>query len=447
VGVSQNGTTTTVLYVYEPNSGTVLSSRFVTGQSSVLSMSPDGGRFMAGFSLYDTDTLAVIAQQNTANAPFPISGAFNVLQNIGGSAFSLDVTIVYSTFNVAPFVQPATRPQASTLLVSDTRHLGIKLGIKLPESIVAKMVITSDGSNAWGLSESGLIYLPLSTLYNYPIVAPETTTVFPANDDCNRSVATAALNINNLGQGKLTYSVPDTGAALLSRAVSGMAPSSITFTMDPGRNSVVRQAGTNLYTGNATNSGTAVQGNIQSLNAINVPPTILAYMNYRQSDQRGIVYPIPTVPNSATEGLQDIVYDQKRNRIYITNSGYNLIEVFDAAARVLLQPIDVGQLPHQMALSLDGDTLYVANTGGESIGIVDLDAGKVVDGVVFPPYPRAGNSSPIFVNTPAMGYSGLQFIMSNGTQWEVIGNQAVPRPADSVAVNPTNAAQNILPSP
>ena len=46
------------------------------------------------------------------------------------------------------------------------------------ESIISKMVMTSDGTKAWGLSESGLIYLPLSTLYDYPILQPETTTVF-----------------------------------------------------------------------------------------------------------------------------------------------------------------------------------------------------------------------------------------------------------------------------
>jgi hypothetical protein len=31
-----------------------------------------------------------------------------------------------------------------------------------------------------------------------------------------------------------------------------------------------------------------------------------------------------------------------------------------------------------------------------------------------------------------MGLVGLQFLMSNGTQWEVVGNTALPRPADSV---------------
>lgn len=448
VGVSQTSPTSTVLYEYEPSSGTVLQSRVVTGQSSVLSMSPDGSRFMAGFTLYDTASLAVIAQQNTANAPFPITGAFNTLQNIGGSTFSPDGSTVYSAFNVAAFVQPAARPQSSTLLISNTQNLGIQLGIKLPESIVAKMVITSDGANAWGLSESGLIYLPLSTLYNYPIVMPDATTVFLANDNCNRGVATASVNINNLGQGTLTFSVPDTGAALLARAVSGMAPSSITFTMDPGRNNVTRQPGTNLYTGSATNTGTAIAVNIQAPSAINIPPTIRVFMNYRQPDQRGVVYPIPTVPNSTAQGLQDIVYDSNRNRIYIANAGYNRVEVFDAGTQTLLPPIQVGQLPHQMALSLDGSTLYVGNTGGESISMVDLDSEKVVGGVQFPPYPRAGNSNPIFVNALAIGYSGLQFIMSNGTQWEVIGNEAVLRPPDSVAINPSNTSgSNVLPTP
>jgi len=78
---------------------------------------------------------------------------------------------------------------------------------------------------------------------------------------------------------------------------------------------------------------------------------------------------------------------------------------------------------------------------------VDLSAGIVVDAIQFPPYPRNATANPIFATTLAVGLSGLQFIMSNGTQWEVVGNQAVLRPADSVAVNPSNTAQNILPTP
>ena len=65
----------TTLFVYETASGTVLRSRSVTGQSTVLSISPDGSRFMAGSTLYDTATLNVIGQMNTANLPFYLNPA------------------------------------------------------------------------------------------------------------------------------------------------------------------------------------------------------------------------------------------------------------------------------------------------------------------------------------------------------------------------------------
>ena len=98
-----------------------------------------------------------------------------------------------------------------------------------------------------------------------------------------------------------------------------------------------------------------------------------------------------------------------------------------------LNPIPVGQMPHQMAMSTDGNTLYVGNTGGESIAIVDLNAQQVTGGVIFPPVPRSGTSNGIYPRSLAMGLFGLEFIMSNGTQWQVVGNTALPRPADAVA--------------
>ena len=453
IGVSVvNNSTQTITYVYEVQSGTLLRSRYVTGQSTTLSVSPDGARFMAGYTLYDTSTLAVIGQMNSANAPFPLT-AINNTTNVGGSAFSSDGATIYGAFNVAPAVLPAAKPQASTLLISDSRNLGIKLGIKLPENIVAKMVTTSDGTNAWGLSDSGLVYLPLSTLFNHPIIVPDTTTVFLAQDPCNRGIATMKLRMNNIGQGRLTFSVPDPGAAFEAQAESGLAPANIVFTMDPGRNNVVRQPGTNLYTGNANNAGAAASLNIRSLEAINIPNTIKVYMNYRQDDQRGVIYPIPT-STTAAEGLQDIVLDQPRQRLYISNSGYNRVEVFDLTKMRLATPISVGQLPHTLAMGLDGNTLYVANTGGESISIVDLDAGQVIGSINFPPIPRAGATAPNHVVAMAVGQTGLQFLMatSNATgtlasQWEVIGGNAVLRQADSIAVNPNNTAQSTLPAP
>jgi DNA-binding beta-propeller fold protein YncE len=99
-------------------------------------------------------------------------------------------------------------------------------------------------------------------------------------------------------------------------------------------------------------------------------------MNYRQSDQRGVIYPVPTTQNnnpsgtagntSGNEGLQDILLDEARGLVYMTNSGYNRIEVFDTKKQHFVNPIPAGQMPHPMALGGDGKTLYVGNTGGES---------------------------------------------------------------------------------
>src|SRR5204862_3950536 len=121
-----------------------------------------------------------------------------------------------------------------------------------------------------------------------------------------------------------------------------------------------------------------------------------------------------------------------RERISFSNARYNRVEVFDTARQKFRPPIEVGQLPRAMALSLDGFTLYVGNGGVESISQVDLDSMAVTGKIDFPPIPRAGNLASIQPIAMAMGLSGLQWIMSNGTQWRLIGNQATPRLANSI---------------
>jgi YVTN family beta-propeller protein len=448
VGVITPTNASTYIFVYEVASGVILRNRTTAGQSTVISMAPDGSRFMAGFTMYDTATLAVVAQQNNANAPFTFTSAVNTTQNVGGSIFSTDGSTVYSAFNTAATTNPPSPSLSSTLLVNDATNLGIRLGIKLPESIVAKIAQTSDGADAWGLSDSGVIHLPLGKLYDYPILMPETTLVFLAMDDCNRGVASGTLKINNLGKGRLTYTVAASpSAALVYNQSSGLAPSTVTFTMEPGRSGVVRQPGTNIWTGAGTQNGTPVNLTLSSPDAINIPNTIRVFMNYRLSDQRGVIYPVPTTLNnnpsgtagntSGNEGLQDILLDEARGLLYITNSGLNRIEVFDTQKQHFLNPIPAGQMPHQMAMGGDGKTLYVGNTGGESIGIIDLDMQRVVDSVVFPPVQRNSTAAPIYPRSLAMGYFGLQFLMSNGTLWKLgPGNQALPRPADPNLIVP-----------
>jgi YVTN family beta-propeller protein len=465
IGLTTPTTTTTYLFVYEVASGTIINSRSVTGQSTVLSVSPDGSRFMAGFTLYDTATLSVLAQANNANAPWTISTPFSVQTNLGGSIFSPDGTKIYSAFNNALNGTPTPPPQSSTLFVNESTALGIQLGVRLPENILARMVMTADGTKAWSLSESGVTFLPLSTLYNNPILQLSSNVVYMEQDPCNPGLVTGSIQVLNAGQGNLDFGVNiPTTSSLTYKVNTGVAPATITFQYEPGRAGETRLPGTNLITG----GGTAVSGNpidvtLYSINAVNIPPNIRVYMNYRESDERGVVYPVPQMPNAnstapltgttgGNEGLWDIVLDKTRNLVYITNSGYNRIEVFDTVNRVFLNPIPVGQMPHQMALTSDSNTLYVGNTGGENVSIVDLTQMAVVGKVAFPAIPRQGGGTTATVSNPralAYGLSGLQFLLAAGTagaasQWEVFGNNATVRAPDTVTLN---GATNTLPAP
>ena len=420
---------------------------------------------MAGFTLYDTATLAVVAQANNANAPWTIANPFNVQTNVGGSVFTPDGAKIYSAFNNALTGTPTPPPQSSTLFVNDSTSLGIQLGIRLPENILARMVMTADGTNAWSLSQSGVTYLPLSTLYNNPIIQLQSTLVYLSQNPCNPGLVTGQLQVLNAGKGKLTFGVNiPTTAALTYSVNTGVTPATITFSFEPGRAGETRQPGTNLITGGGTSvSGNPIDLTLYSAEAINIPPNVRVYMNYRQPDMRGVTYPVPQMPNAnatapltgttgGNEGLWDILLDKTRNLVYISNSGYNRIEVFDTVNRVFRNPIPVGQMPHQMALSTDSNTLYVGNTGGESISIVDLTQMAVAGTVAFPAIPRQGGGTTATVSNPralAYGYTGLQFLLSAGaagtaSQWEVIGNNATVRAPDSVTLTGTT---NTLPAP
>jgi hypothetical protein len=90
IGLTNINNNTGVAFVYETASASVLRSRQIGNISTVLSVAPDGSKFMAGLTLFDTETLTVLAQQNAANAPFPFQpGAqFSLTDNVGGSVFA-----------------------------------------------------------------------------------------------------------------------------------------------------------------------------------------------------------------------------------------------------------------------------------------------------------------------------------------------------------------------
>jgi hypothetical protein len=213
IGANGINGTTRLVFVYETASASVLRSREVTNLSNVLSVAPDSSRFMAGSSMFDINTLQVLAQENVSNSPFafPSGNAsnFNLQQNQGGSVFAPDGSQLYAAFNINPLLSPAAKANTTQLLINDPTNLLIQMGIQMPENLAGKMVITKAGDTVYGISDTGFITLPVSTISSFPLVTVDNQLHFLANDQCgvtarmSRSVA----NVTNIGKGHITVSV------------------------------------------------------------------------------------------------------------------------------------------------------------------------------------------------------------------------------------------------
>ena len=140
------------------------------------------------------------------------------------------------------------------------------------------------------------------------------------------------------------------------------------------------------------------------------------FQNNRNTEARGTIVPVDI--GATTTGLTDMLSDNQRQRLYIANPGLNRVEVFDMRQQQFLAPVTVGQLPRSMAMGDDGNTLYVANSGGETISIVDLNQGVAVGRVNYPPIPFNASFALITPQILASSQRGPQVIMSDGTHVE-----------------------------
>jgi len=475
IGVNAFNQTQRVVFVYDVPSAAVLRSRYVGDTSTVLSVSPDGSKFMMGLRLFDTETLTVLAQMNAANAPFPLSTnlaqqgfnqvaqQFNLQQNQGGSAFAPDGSMIFGAFNIAPIQNPPARANVTQFFVCDPDNLLILYGLQLPENLAGKMVAASDGSAVYALSDSGFTILPLAQVQSNPIAVPDTTAVLLANDQCGvlADLNTQNIPVRNAGRGRMTATAtllqaigttpaplgggtvqgpaivlpPQPGAGLpgqLPAGIGNVTSQQAQFLLSAPRVQVVNTPDGPVLRAQFNPAAGRQPGTVyhdflvQSSEAINIPPMVRIFQNQRDPEAKGDILPIP-VNYSPNEGLVDMVMDQARQRLYIANSGLNRVEVFDTRSKQFLPPIKVGQLPRALALTPDGNTLFVANTGGESISIVDLNKMQTVGRVKFPPIPFNGNLAIITPSAIAATQRGLQVVMSNGTLWSVIGDEAIPR--------------------
>ena len=425
IGVNLQAATRTV-FVFDVASSVVIGSRVMPVISPTLAVSPDGSKFLSGPMLFDTQTLAVLAQQNVSNSPYTFQGTanFNVQTAQGGAVFMPDGSALLAAYNIVPISVPAAATNTSQMTINTPDTMLIQLGIKLPQNLGGKIVITSDGVTAYAISQSGFIVLPIGTLLKPtaptqqpPIAIPDSTVALLASDQCG---VTAALN-------SATIPVRDIGGGRITVTVQALATTTTTATM---------RATAKTYGGDVTAQFSAVAARtlgtaaadqllIQAAEAVNIIPAVRVFQNTRNAESKGTILPIDW--GASTSGLADMLGDTARQRIYIANPGLNRLEVFDMQRRQFLSPIPVSQLPRSMAFGNDGNTLYVASGGGEQISVVDLTQGKVTGRVLFPPLPFNAAFTLITPALLASSQRGVQVIMSDGTLWKIVGDKVTPR--------------------
>jgi uncharacterized protein (TIGR03437 family) len=243
VGVNGVSSTERAIFVYETASATVLRSREVVNLSNVLSIAPDSSKFMAGSTLFDFNTLQVIAQENVANSPFafPSTNNFNLAQNQGGSTFSPDGSMIYAAFNVNPVTNPASAANVTELLVNDPTNLRILTAYQMPENLAGKIVSTAAGDTIYAISDSGFMILPVGSITQNPLITVDSTDIFLGNDQCGATagIASGVVNVSNGGSGRLTanvqsYTIPSvTGVTGLGTG-GFTGPGGITITLPTG---------------------------------------------------------------------------------------------------------------------------------------------------------------------------------------------------------------------
>ncbi len=76
--------------------------------------------------------------------------------------------------------------------------------------------------------------------------------------------------------------------------------------------------------------------------------------------------------------LNQIIYDRKRRRLYVSNGVYNQVHVFSADSEQFITSIPVGMGPVGLALTPDGTRLAVVNSGSGTVSVIDPDQLKVI---------------------------------------------------------------------
>ena len=349
-GLSIAGFGDTLIFRYDVTTHSLTAGLYVASPPlgpRAVSVSRDGSYFTTGWALKDR-SFYNISQFNNPSG----------VLNIGTTAIDSANNIIYAQIPAPASAGSAsggattTGPTLPVLQVVDADNLAVRSQLNLPENFAGKSTLSSDGSVMYGVSDSGVMVLPVGTLSQAPqVTASQPSLVFRGNF-CNRSVATQALTIVNPGGGHTPFTISSSTTGLNVSPTSGVTPATITVSVDP--KVFANQQGT-----------VAASLQIKSSAAVNVVPAVRVMINSQQPSQRGAFVDVPGT-------LVDILPDPTQNRFYILRQDLNQVLVYDGSNDTLIATLRTGNTPKGMAITFDQRYLLVGCDNSHYVNVFDL---------------------------------------------------------------------------
>jgi uncharacterized protein (TIGR03437 family) len=331
----------------------------------VVSVNQDGSQFLAGWALYDT-TLSPGNLVDVANFPYP-QGIYNK----GSLAFDWSHNLVYAqvaggAIQATLGSTPVAGVGANTPLlhIADSDNLTIREIFQLRENLGGKSLLTSDFQTMYSISDSGITVFPMGSLQTvHRLQTAQEDLVFTASG-CDQGVIRQFVDITDPSGGKTDFTLKAGAPGITLSQLSGTTPAHVAIDVD-------------MTAFRAQKGTTVVPLQIASVGAVNVPFPVRLLINTRDPDQQGTVHNVPGT-------LVDLMADTARDRFYAIRQDRNLVQVFDGTTFQQIASMRTGNTPVQMAMTLDGGHLLVANDNSQLTSVFDLNTMKPEQPILFP---------------------------------------------------------------
>jgi len=140
-------------------------------------------------------------------------------------------------------------------------------------------------------------------------------------------------------------------------------------------------------------------------------------------------------------GVSDLVLDEARGRLYAVNSPQNRVEIYDTVNKVLLSPVSTAGQPLSAALSSDGQSLYVADYGGSTLDVINLNSLVTTSHVTLPGAPEGvavGGDGRVLITTSGTTTSTNNLLLYDPVSGNVSPLSIAPPAPTSAGLAPTS---------